>query len=86
LTSSLLTRKAFIEKWETSLEDVKKNADQLRMEIQSAASPGRFHEFLPFSRQSAGFIRDILLAAVIVKRIIEETQFILDGAGEIGRT
>ena len=77
-------RTDFIEKWDGKKEEVKKNADQLRQEIGLGIMQRRNHEFIPFTGQSTGLIREILPAAEIVKRVVTECHSILYEANKIG--
>ena len=64
----------FIKKWENKTEEVKKKADEFRKEIGLAVMQRRFHDYFPFTGESAGLIRDILPAAEIVHRVVTETM------------
>ena len=67
----------FIKKWNGKTKEVKENADQLRKEIGSAVMLRKFHEYIPFTGESTGLIRDILPAAEIVRTVAAEAQQIL---------
>ncbi|MCJ7631211.1 nitronate monooxygenase [Candidatus Bathyarchaeota archaeon] len=77
-------RTDFIEKWDGKKEEVKKNADQLRQEIGLGIMQRRNHEFIPFTGQSTGLIREILPAAEIVKRVVTESRSIFNEAHKLG--
>lgn len=74
----------FIKKWEGRTEEVKKNADQLRKEIGLAVMQRRFHEYIPFTGESTGLIREILPAADIIRKVVAEAREILDHSQKIG--
>jgi nitronate monooxygenase/enoyl-[acyl-carrier protein] reductase II len=53
----------------------------LGRQLVQAILDGRGHEYLPFTGQSAGLIRDILPAAVILERLLTEADAALRTAG-----
>jgi enoyl-[acyl-carrier protein] reductase II len=67
-------RTPFIEEWQQSGDDAKRDAERLRKELMATLQQGRLYELVPFTGQSAGLIRDILLASEIVYRIVNEAE------------
>jgi hypothetical protein len=55
--------------------------DELGRQLVQAILDGRGHEYLPFTGQSAGLIRDIVRAAVILERLLTEADAALRTAG-----
>jgi hypothetical protein len=51
----------------------------------SALAEKRFHESVPFTGETTGLIREILPAAEIVRRVVEDARAILDQEGRIGQ-
>jgi nitronate monooxygenase/enoyl-[acyl-carrier protein] reductase II len=64
----------FVEEWNRRLAEVATEAPQLRDELMRGLQEGRAHEYVPFSGQTAGLIRDVLPAAEIVRRIVEGAE------------
>jgi enoyl-[acyl-carrier protein] reductase II len=54
---------------------------ELGRQLVQAILDGRGHEYLPFTGQSAGLIRDIVPAAVILERLLTEADTALRTAG-----
>jgi nitronate monooxygenase/enoyl-[acyl-carrier protein] reductase II len=54
---------------------------ELGRQLVQAILDGRGHEYLPFTGQSAGLIRDIVPAAVILERLLTEADAALRTAG-----
>jgi nitronate monooxygenase/enoyl-[acyl-carrier protein] reductase II len=67
-------RVPFVEKWNAALEDARANADSLAKEAIGALKQGRGHEYVPFTGQTAGMIRDVTPAAEIVRRMVSEAE------------
>ncbi len=51
----------------------------------AALLEGRAHELVPFTGQTVGLIHEIRPAAEIVRRIVEEADDVLRGAGRLFR-
>src|SRR5205823_11054108 len=64
----------FVEEWNRRLGETEAEAPRLRDELMAALQEGRAHEFVPFSGQTAGMIRDVLPAAEIVRQIVEGAE------------
>jgi nitronate monooxygenase/enoyl-[acyl-carrier protein] reductase II len=64
----------FIAEWQSRHNDVKQEAAWLQSEINSAIQLGRFGELFPFTGQSTGLIKEVLPAAEIVHRIVNEAE------------
>ena len=77
-------RTPFVQEWFGRTEEARKEAERLRDEVRSAIRGRTTHELLPFARQTAGMVRDVLPAAEIVGRMAAEAQQALKRAGELG--
>ena len=74
-------RTPFIEQWKgRSRNEVEQQAEQLRGMLIAGMRPGRDHEFVPFTGQSAGPVHDILQAAQIIHRMVREPRESLERA------
>jgi nitronate monooxygenase/enoyl-[acyl-carrier protein] reductase II len=67
-------RSAFVDRWNDDPDGVSLHASQLREQLLAAARDGRLHELVPFSGQTAGLIREVLPAAEIVRRLVEDAR------------
>ena len=67
-------RTSFVDRWNADLAGAERTASELRDQIRGAASENRLEELLPFAGQSAALIRDIAPAAVVINRVIAETE------------
>ncbi len=76
-------RTPFIETWRDRRDDARINAERLRGEIMSAVQHGNMHEFIPWTGQTAGMVREVLPAAEIVRRMVAETDEALRRAGAL---
>ena len=76
----------FIQKYATmDKESIMKNADALREEIGKAVMQRRFNEYVPFTGETTGLIRDILPVGEIVKKIVAEAVSCLEQAPILAR-
>jgi enoyl-[acyl-carrier protein] reductase II len=64
----------FIKKWQNHEDKVKQEISQLNNEIISAIQQGKFGELFPFTGQSTGQIKEVLPAAEIVRRLVNEAE------------
>ncbi len=64
----------FIETWSGRSHEVAQHADRLRGELDEAMRSGRAHELIPLAGQSAGHIHEVLPAAEIIRRFVEEGE------------
>jgi nitronate monooxygenase/enoyl-[acyl-carrier protein] reductase II len=64
----------FLEEWSLKPEEAIQRSEALREEVLAAIREGRLHELAPFTGQSAGGIKEVLSAGVIVERIIAEAE------------
>ena len=71
---------SFVEEWQRSPEEARKEAERLHGEVISVVRQRRPHELVPFTGQTAGMIRDILPAGEIVRRMIAEAEQALEQA------
>ena len=67
-------RTSFIEKWQKSRDVARQEAERLRGEVISAIQQGKMEEFIPWAGQSVGLVHEVLPAAEIVKRIVDEAE------------
>ncbi|KOX03425.1 2-nitropropane dioxygenase [Streptomyces sp. NRRL B-1140] len=68
-------RTPFVEEAEEHPERVR--PDEAGPRLVEAMLTGRGHEFLPFTGQSAALVHDVLPAAEIVRRIVDDAEIIL---------
>ncbi|MDQ3931530.1 MAG: nitronate monooxygenase, partial [Actinomycetota bacterium] len=73
-TAPRVLRTPFITQWLDRDEAVRAEADRLREELLAAMRDGRGHEFVPLTGQSAGLVREVLPAAEILRRMVEEAE------------
>jgi nitronate monooxygenase/enoyl-[acyl-carrier protein] reductase II len=73
-------RTSFVEEWQRSPQEARREAERLRGEVISAIRQRKPHELLPFTGQTAGMIRDILPAAEIVRRMVAGAEQALERA------
>ena len=66
--------------------DARREAQRLRAEIESALRERRIHELLPFAGETAGLLHDVLPAAEIVRRMVDEAQRALELGGILADT
>jgi enoyl-[acyl-carrier protein] reductase II len=64
----------FIREWQDRRDMVKQEAKRLQSEVGSAIKQGKFGELFPFAGQTAGQIKEILPAAEIVHRLVNEAE------------
>jgi enoyl-[acyl-carrier protein] reductase II len=64
----------WIETWQDRRAEARRDADRLRPEVLSAFTQGRIHTLFPAAGQGAGLIHEILPAAEIVRRFVEQAR------------
>jgi enoyl-[acyl-carrier protein] reductase II len=74
-------RTSFVESWNARVPLGSEAAAELREGIQQAIRDHTSHELLPLTGQTAGLIRDVEPAAVIVRRIADDAASTLTSAG-----
>ncbi|HET7272174.1 MAG TPA: nitronate monooxygenase [Rubrobacter sp.] len=74
---------SFIERWIHRRDDVRSEGERIMSELGPALQQGRMHEFVPFTGQSAGAIHEILPAAEIVRRLVEDAEQALRECAEL---
>jgi len=67
-------RTSFIEEWQRSPEEARREAERLRGELMSVVRERRPHELVPFTGQTAGLIHDVLPAGEIVRGMVSEAE------------
>lgn len=73
-------RTPFQERWAERRAEARARAEAIRAEMLPALMAGRFHEYVPFAGQTVGLIRDILPAAEIIRRLVDEATAALQQA------
>jgi nitronate monooxygenase/enoyl-[acyl-carrier protein] reductase II len=73
-------RTEFVAEWEGRHDEARADAERLRSEIMEAVRSGRSHELTPFTGQSAGLVRDVLPAAKIVGKMVDEAEKALEAS------
>jgi enoyl-[acyl-carrier protein] reductase II len=73
-------RTPFVDEWNARPEDVPAAAERLGEDVMSAAIEGRLHELLPFTGQTAGLVHDVLPAAQILERMVDDARHALGRA------
>jgi len=71
-------RTPFIEEWHDKREDAKHEAERLQAQVGAAVQQERMHEAVPFTGQSAGFMRDVLPVREIVRTLLSEAEKAVD--------
>jgi nitronate monooxygenase/enoyl-[acyl-carrier protein] reductase II len=64
----------FVDQWNRRRQEVPGRAGEIRDELMAAVREGRAHELVPFTGQSAGLIGEILPAAAILRRLVDEAE------------
>jgi enoyl-[acyl-carrier protein] reductase II len=67
-------RSPFIEEWQAKRDQARQDADRLREQLMEAGRANRLEALLPTAGQTAGGITEVLPAAEIVRRMIEEAE------------
>ena len=67
-------RSEFIDTWKPRRDEARKQAEKLLAQLVDLTKQGRIGEVFPAAGQSAGLIQDIVPAAEVVRRLIEEAQ------------
>lgn len=75
----------FIEQWQDHRTDATRDAPRLQGEIMRAIQQQSMEQFVPFTGQSAGLIREILSARDIVRRLIEQATEALQDTARLFR-
>lgn len=75
-------RNALVNRRLGNAEGAAAEAERLRGEILAAIRSDRFHEYLPFTGQSAALIHDVLIAAEIMARTVAGAEEALKRAGK----
>jgi len=75
----------FIQEWQKRRNITHQEAKQLQSDVVSAIQHGRFGELFPFTGQTTGQIKDILPAAEIVHRLVNEAETALQGISHLSK-
>jgi nitronate monooxygenase/enoyl-[acyl-carrier protein] reductase II len=70
----------FVDRWNRDPEAAALEAPRLGQEIVAAIRAGRGHEYVPFTGQTAGLIREVLPVAEILRRLVEDAETALAAA------
>ena len=76
-------RTPFVKEWQRRPEETRREAERLRGEVVSLVRQRRPHEFVPFTGQTAGMIRDVLPAGEIVRAMVTEAEQALKRANRL---
>jgi enoyl-[acyl-carrier protein] reductase II len=82
-TAPRALRTPFVERWLGDREAAQRQASRLQDEIMTSARQGRLLDFVPFTGQTAGAIREVLPAAEIVRRLVAEAEAALGRAATV---
>jgi enoyl-[acyl-carrier protein] reductase II len=67
-------RTPFVDEWNKRRHEAPAAAEQLRGELRAALESGHAHELVPFTGQTAGLVEEVLPAAEIVRRLMDEAD------------
>ena len=67
-------RTPFVDEWNGRPADVAAHARELSGQLLDAVRSGRAHELVPFTGQSAGLVHEVLPAAEILRRLVDEAE------------
>jgi nitronate monooxygenase/enoyl-[acyl-carrier protein] reductase II len=70
----------WLEEWNAKLDDAARERERLMREVIDAARGGRSHELILTAGQSAGGVHDVLPAADIIQRVVQEAEGVLGRA------
>jgi nitronate monooxygenase/enoyl-[acyl-carrier protein] reductase II len=70
-------RTPFHDQWSGHAVELAHEAERLAPELVGAILAGEGHQYVPFAGQSVGLVRDVLPAAEIVRRVVDEADRIL---------
>jgi nitronate monooxygenase/enoyl-[acyl-carrier protein] reductase II len=73
----------FVDRWNRDPEAAALEAPRLGQEIVTAIRAGRGHEYVPFTGQTAGLIREVLPVAEIMRRLVADAEAALDAARRV---
>jgi nitronate monooxygenase/enoyl-[acyl-carrier protein] reductase II len=73
-------RTPFIERWLGRDDDVARERERLTAELRTAMEHGRSHELLLITGETAGMVTEVLPAAEIVRRMVEDAEVALRAA------
>jgi enoyl-[acyl-carrier protein] reductase II len=73
----------FIDLWQDHREEARVEAHRLRTEITNSMHERRFHELFPLVGETAGLLHDVLPAAEIVRRLVDEARQALDQGAQL---
>lgn len=70
----------FLRRWQADPRSAAAEAGRLATAVREGIRAGRMEEFVPFTGQSAGIIHDVVPAALIVSRLVEQAEAALQDA------
>jgi nitronate monooxygenase/enoyl-[acyl-carrier protein] reductase II len=82
-TAPRALRTPFVDQWQRDREGAQRQSAHLQAEIMESARRGRLLDFVPFTGQTAGAIREVLPAAEIVRRLVAEAKETLERANAV---
>jgi enoyl-[acyl-carrier protein] reductase II len=74
-----ILRTPFLEEWTDPADELAARAGEFAPAMLDSVLRGEGHEYLPFTGQSAGRVRDIVPAAEIIRRRMAEAEAIIAG-------
>ena len=82
-TSPRALRTPFLDTWQQHPDDARRDAQRMQGEIIGGLRAGKLHDYVPFTGQTAGLIRDVLPAAEIVHRLVAEAESTLGSVSSV---
>jgi nitronate monooxygenase/enoyl-[acyl-carrier protein] reductase II len=74
-----ILRTRFLEEWGDRPDELATRVGEFAPKMMESVLRGDGHEYLPFTGQSAGLVRDVLPAAEIIRRTLAEAEAVLAG-------
>lgn len=76
-------RSEFIDTWKPRRDEARRQAEKLLAQLVDLTRQGRIGEAFPAAGQSAGMVRDIVPAAEVVNRLVDEARAVLRQMGTL---
>jgi len=77
--SARILRTRFLDEWGARPDELAARVGEFGPKMMESVLRGEGHEYLPFTGQSAGLVREVLPAAEIIRRTIAEAESIIVG-------
>lgn len=78
-------RTPFADRWAGDPDGLADRAEAIGREVLAAVRAGGGEDHVPFAGQSVGLVREVLPAAVILRRVVEEAEAVLERASAARR-